>query len=133
MPLPQSSAHRRLSALEKPERNRQRSRGDQAGIAQKPASATPPFSTREEVFSSFRQPSSGRDWQRGHRFARQATTSVGFDDSTECGELRILRKNHRLRQMDLADIATWDSFYDVQWEFILNYLPGPSVLSHKFV
>src|SRR4029077_12805239 len=72
---------------------------DQNSIAQKPVSATPPFSTREEVFSSFRRPSPGRDWQRGHRFARQATTSVGFDDATECGELRILRKSHRLRQM----------------------------------
>jgi hypothetical protein len=27
---------------------------------------------------------------------------------------------------DLALIATWDLFYDVQWEFILNYLPEPS-------
>jgi len=41
---------------------------------------------------------------------------VGFDDATERDELRILRKHHRLRQIISAQIATWDLFYDVQWD-----------------
>jgi hypothetical protein len=127
--LPQSRAHRRLSTLEKPGELTRGPKQHRAETRLGHAPVQHPRGGRFVLSATI----TGRDGQRGHRFARQATTSVGFDDATECGELRILREKSPPAPNDLAHIATWDLFYDVQWEFILNYLPGPSVLSHKFV